>query len=62
MSFDDIERENKTKKKRCQSLLTFQTHDPSHQTESTIHRKIMKPDPQEKKTLNDEIKYINKLH
>jgi hypothetical protein len=44
MSFDDIGKENNTKK-RCQSLLIFQIYDPGHQIESTIYEKIMKPSP-----------------
>jgi hypothetical protein len=45
----DVERwyqKKKKDKKWCQSLVTFQTCDPSHQTEGTIYeKKIMKPNP-----------------
>ena len=37
----------KSKKKESQPPLTFQTRDSGHQTGSTLHAKIMKPNPQE---------------
>jgi hypothetical protein len=40
MSNDDIGKENKTKKDI--NPVTFQTDGSGHQTESTIHEKIMK--------------------
>jgi len=45
MSNKKIEKENKPRKE-CKPLLTFQTHDLSYQIRSTMHGKIMKPNPQ----------------
>jgi len=45
MSNKKIEKENKPRKE-CKPLLTFQTHDLSYQIKSTMHGKIMKPNPQ----------------
>jgi len=37
---------SKKKEEESQSPLTFQIRDSGHQTRSTMHAKIMKPNPQ----------------
>jgi hypothetical protein len=48
-----------SKKKESQPPLTFQTRDSGHQTGSTLHAKIIKPNPQEIKCLKK--KKINNI-
>jgi hypothetical protein len=55
MSNNDIINKNKTKKKRCSPLLTFQTRDLSHPTRSTIHEKNYEIQSLENEMLKDEI-------
>jgi hypothetical protein len=45
MANDEIEKENKQKKK-CQSPLSFQTYDQGHYARSNINKKTTKPNPQ----------------
>jgi len=52
--------ENIIRQKRCQLLLTFQTHDLDHQTGNNIHEKNYEAQSLENETLKDEIKKITK--
>jgi hypothetical protein len=53
MSYNAIKKENK-KKKRCQSLLIFQTRDLGHHTQNTIHEKNYKAQSLGNATLKDD--------